>query len=558
MKTVSDQILANLKRVGVRKIFGIPGDTIDTLMESIRKDKEVDFIICRHEANAAFMASGHSRITGELSVVVACQGPGANNLVNGLADAAGDRIPVLAITGQVDSSRIGTGMPQESSQLKLFDDITVFNSEARNVENLMNMLHIGVHSALEKKGVAHISIPSDIMKEKPIDYPSLEEHQGDQSFLQAPENLMEEALERIDKSKKTAILYGAGAKGFEGQVYALSKQLNAPLIYTTRSKELIDNNSPNVIGGIGIMGNHPANKYLHECDLLIILGCNFAFKEFYPNVDMIKVDNNSFRLTAHLQVAYPILSDLGPVLSYWLTHVSPRDSDTFLKSAQKDWIRYIDEFNFKGIPKLRSKYLHPAIVMAHLNEFFQDDAIIVGDSGTTTIWFNNVVQMRPSQRFIWSANLATLGGALGQAIGASFAAPEQPVYVLAGDGGFHMSLPDLITAQMYHRNIVCIILNNSSYGFIEFEERSHDGNVPSGTHFLNPDYAKLAESHGAKGYRVENEESFKEVLQQIESPSGLVVIDCIVDPKAILIPPAVTKEMAGNYIKSEIKSWFNS
>ncbi|MGB0777527.1 MAG: thiamine pyrophosphate-binding protein [Flavobacteriaceae bacterium] len=557
MKTVSDQLLENLKNVGVKRIFGIPGDTIDTLMESIRKDPEVDFIICRHEANAAFMASGESRITGNLSVAVACQGPGANNLVNGLADAAADRVPVLALTGQVDSARIGSGMPQESSQLKLFDDITVFNAEARNVENLMNLLHIAVHMALEHRGVAHISIPSDVMKQAAIKYPELTARHESESRLIPFEGSLKEAIDRIDKSKKPAILFGDGARGCGDQIKELSELLKAPLIHTTRSKDIVDNNYENLIGGIGIMGSHPANHYLHKCDLLIVLGSNFAWKEFYPKTAIIKVDSDAFRLTAHIQVSHPIHGDLKEVLAEFLNQCVEKTSTSFVESARKDWMKYIDDFNFKAIPKLRKKYLHPATIIQELNGHFEKDAIIVGDSGTTTIWFNNVAKICPPQRFIWSANLATLGGALGQAIGASFAQDERPIYVIAGDGGFQMSIPDLITAQMYNRSIVCFVLNNSAYGFIEFEERSHDGNVPSGTRFINPDYAVLAQAHGAEGYRVDSVESLKQTLDDIKGFKGLVVVDCIIDPKAVLIPPAVSPEMAANYVKSEIKSWFN-
>lgn len=555
MRTISDQILNNLKKAGVEYIFGIPGDTIDTLMESIRKDQEVEFIICRHESNAAFMASGMSRISDKLSVVVACQGPGANNLINGLADAHADRLPVLAITGQVESSRIGTGMPQESSQLKLFDDITVFNAEVRNPENLMNLLQIGMHKAISDRGVAHIAIPSDIMKSKPISYDVFKLQPDFKARLSPNVNQLNNMVQAINQSKRPLILFGEGARNSSKQIEDLASRIHAPLVHTTRSKDLIAYDNQNLIGGIGIMGSHVANKYLQETDLLIVCGCNFAWKEFYPKTKIIKIDNDSFRLHAHIEADIPVLADLQLCLESALKKITPKKDSSFVQKAKKDWVKYLDELNFQVLPKL-SKNLHPAQVVSSLNSYLQDDAIIVGDSGTTTIWFNNIATLKPTQRFLWSANLATLGGALGQAMGASFEEPNRPIVLIAGDGGFQMSIADLITAKMYKRPLHCFILNNSTYGFIEFEERSHDGNIPSGTRFLNPDYAALAKSHGAQGFTVRTKNELESVLEEIKEVKDLIIIDCIIDQETFLIPPAIKASMAKNYINSEIKSWF--
>jgi thiamine pyrophosphate-dependent acetolactate synthase large subunit-like protein len=555
--TLSDQLLATLKAVGVRRIYGIPGDTIDTLMESIRIDDEVEFVVCRHEENAAFMASGEARITGGLGVVVACQGPGANNLLNGLADAAGDRIPVLSITGQVDSDRIGSGMPQESSQLKLFEEIALFNAEARSPLNLMEMMHIAINAALTKRGVAHISIPSDVLLHESIHYPMPVPVTSHDANLVPGDAVLDEAAQAINAAKRPAILYGAGARSAAAEVIAMSEKLHAPLLHTTRSKDIIDNNHPNVLGGIGLMGNHPANHAMHEADLLLIVGCNFAWRQFYPaNIPIVKIDHDPEHLATHIPVTHPILGSSKPSVEGLLSRVDANTDDHFMKKSRKPLVKLIDDYTFRAKKTKPGKPVHPAALMAALAEEMDDDAIVCGDSGSTTIWFNNVVRLTPKQRFIWSANLATLGAGMPQAIGASFAAPDRQVIMIGGDGGFQMSLQDLVTAAMYQRPIKCFILNNGCYKFIEFEEASHDGNPASGTELLNPDYAALAESCHCKGISVSDYDELMPAVKEALAHDGPVVVDCHVDPDALMIPPAVTAHMAMNYMKSEIRSWF--
>lgn len=558
-QTVSDELLKHLKYIGVKRIYGIPGDTIDTLMESLRADKDVDFIVCRHEENAAFMASGEARITGKLAVVVACQGPGANHLINGLADAQSDGVPVLAITGQVNSASIGTGMPQESSQLSLLDEVTVFNAEARNVENLLNLLHIAINEAVSKRGVAHISIPSDVMQQHAIDYPlpNLPALLSN-SELQPSNDSILTAAKALNEHKKVAILYGDGARGQAQTLLDLAEKLQAPLIHTTRSKDILPTDNPHVMGGIGIMGGHTANHALQGCDLLLIVGCNYAWKTFYPRAKKIKIDHNPTNLTGHIYIDMPIYGSTKPSLNALLKHTNPKQDDSFLKSAKYSATKYIDQLNFDILASRKNKRLHPAEVVKSISASMSEDAQLFGDSGSTTIWVNNVAQFNGKQRFIWSANLATLGGALPQAIGGILAEPNKQTLVVAGDGGFQMSIADLVTAAMYQLPIKCFILNNSSYWFIENEEATHDGNVAAGTKLLNPDYEKLAEACHCKGLTIRNASELDSKLQEAFNHDGPVVVNCLIDPNIMLIPPALTKDMVKHYLKSEIKSWFTA
>lgn len=230
----------------------------------------------------------------------------------------------------------------------------------------------------------------------------------------------------------------------------------------------------------------------------------------------------------------------------------------FLKSAKYSATKYIDQLNFDILASRKNKRLHPAEVVKSISASMSEDAQLFGDSGSTTIWVNNVAQFNGKQRFIWSANLATLGGALPQAIGGILAEPNKQTLVVAGDGGFQMSIADLVTAAMYQLPIKCFILNNSSYWFIENEEATHDGNVAAGTKLLNPDYEKLAEACHCKGLTIRNASELDSKLQEAFNHDGPVVVNCLIDPNIMLIPPALTKDMVKHYLKSEIKSWFTA
>jgi thiamine pyrophosphate-dependent acetolactate synthase large subunit-like protein len=274
-------------------------------------------------------------------------------------------------------------------------------------------------------------------------------------------------------------------------------------------------------------------------------------------VPIAKIDIDPEHLATHIPVTHPILASARPAVQGLLDRLDDRTDDAFLKKSRKPLVKLIDDYIFQAKATKPGKPVHPAAIMDAIAKTMDDDAIVCGDSGSTTIWFNNTVQITDKQRFIWSANLATLGGGMPQAIGASFAAPDRQVIMIGGDGGFQMSIQDLVTAAMYDRPIKCFVLNNGCYKFIEFEEASHDGNVASGTKFLNPDYAALAEACHCKGISVRNYDDLLPAVEAALAHNGPVVVDCNTDPEALMIPPAVTPHMAANYLKSEIKSWFS-
>ncbi len=552
---VSDQIVEILAKAGVKHIFGIPGDTIDSLMESLRVQHDIQFIIMRHEASGAFAASAQAKLTGNLGVCVACQGPGAVNLLNGLYDAALDKVPVLAITGQVSSEVIGTGVPQEINQLSLFSDVAIFNQEVRSAENFPQVLMLACQAAINHRGVAHISIPSDIMRQTAIKLDPRYQILKFNSKLVPVDTELTTTASILNKAQKVAILYGGGAIEAVNELTEIAKILNAPLVHTTRSKDILDNKHSFYVGGVGIMGSHSGNYAMSECDVLLIVGSSFGFKEFYPQkADIIQIDSNMNRIGAHVPVTQGLLGDAKLTLQQLLPRLTQKGDDSFLTKVQGMKIKSGNHQIYFAKPTEDGKLIHPQALTEKIGELADDDAIFCVGTGSVTVYCNNYLHLNGKQRLLWTWNLASLGWALAASLGCKLAMPHRQVIVPVGDGDFQMLIADLITFVKYRLPVVFIIYNNSKYRFIELEE-SGEGNPAFGTDLLNPDYAKLAVAHGALGISVSNYSQIEPALREAFHCGKPAIIDVAVNPQELFIPPKVTPKMAFSFAESQVKEW---
>jgi len=553
-RTVSDRIVDFLSEQGVRQVFGIPGDTIDSLMESLRKQSRVHFVIMRHEEAGAFAASAQAKLSGNLGVCVGCQGPGAIHLLNGLYDAAMDHVPVLAITGQIPRDQIGTMMPQEINQMRLFEDVAVYNQEVRSPENLEAVLSQAVRQALVRRGVAHLSIPSDVMRlpAPPRSPESRYSHVPARAIVRPPLEDLQRAGEILDRASRVTLLYGEGARRSEATLLALAWRLGAPLVHTTRSKDILPNRHPSVMGGIGLMGSRAANHAIQNSDALLVVGSDFAFREYYPEgVPVIQVEIDPTRIGRRIPVEVGLLGEAREVLPLLLEHLHERTDFSFLERMRKEREKEIAE---RSHPK-KDGLLHPGDLARQIGERAPEDTIYLVDAGTVTVWANNFLDIRGSQRFVWSSNLGSLGFALPAAIGARLAYRDRPVVALTGDGGFGMLLGDLATAVRYHLPLVIIVYNNGSYQFIEYEEEA-EGNPVFGTKLANPDFVALSRSFGGDGTSVRNPEEVPEALEAAFASRIPFVIDAHVNPRELYIPPLLTSRMVLEFARSQIRSYF--
>lgn len=556
-KNISDQIIDFLTTLGIKRIYGIPGDTIDSMMESLRVQSAIEFIIMRHEEAGAFAASAEAKLTGNLAVVAACQGPGAIHLLNGLYDAKLDRVPVLAITGQVDTKLIGTQTVQEVNQLDLFNDCCVFNERVASAAAVPKLLALACEAAIRKRGVAHLAIPSDIMRDKIVDK---REHTLalQASFTVQPDlHDIKVAAEVLNNAKRVTILYGDGARHAVEELEITAKKCQAPLVHTTRSKDILDNKHPHYVGGIGLMGTKTGCTAVYDCDALLIVGSNFAFEEFYPkNTPIIQIELDGSRLGERIPITHGIIGHSRVALSLLNEHLTQKDDMHHLDDMKKLQADVRKIFLKKADPKKNKKVIHPQALTEMISDLADDDAIFCADSGTASLWANSYLHLNGKQRYLWSWNLASLGFALPAALGCQLEEPDKQVIVLAGDGGFEMLIGDLATAIKYQLPIKFIVYNNSRYGFIELEEQITEGNPVFGTKFTNPDFANLAEAYGAEGYRICHYDEMESTLKKAFASDKTCIIDAFINPREFPIPPKISKEAALHFAQSQIKSWF--
>lgn len=555
-KNVSDQVVEILTQIGVKHIFGIPGDTIDSMMESLREQEAIDFIILRHEETGAFAASAQAKLTGELAVCVACQGPGAIHLLNGLYDAALDQVPVLAITGQIDSSLIGTHATQEINQIQLFDEVAIYNQEVRSAANLPEVLALACQNAISKRGVAHISIPSDVMRDKAVKWPKQTTVFNPGFDIEASPSELKKAASLLNDAKKVTILYGDGARKAGNELTRIADRLQAPLVHTTRSKDILDNHHPSYVGGIGLMGSKSGNYAINHCDVLLVVGSSFAFREFYPDdVPIIQIDHDPTRLGLRVPITHGITGDCAITLNDLMPLIKTKTETNFLKTSQEKHQKSLKSLLKQARSSKPGKAIHPQLLTEQIGQQADDNAIFCVGTGSVTIWANNFLHLNGKQRFLWSWNLASLGWALPAAIGCQLREPNRQVIVPVGDGGFEMLVGDFATVVKYNLPIIFIVYNNATYRFIELEEAG-EGNPIFGTQFTNPDFAKLAEAYGALGLRLENSEDINSILTQAFNAHRPVIIDAIIDPNEMFIPPKITRKMAYAFAKSTIRSYF--
>ena len=554
MKTLSDLVVQILMDAGVRRAYGVPGDAIDLILASIHQRDDFDFYLTRHEEGAGFMASGHAKLTGEMAVVLACQGPGAAHLLEAMYDAKMDKVPMLVITGQIESAVIGTSTVQEINQILLFEDATCFNREVRSANNLVDVLQLAIQIARVKRGVAHVSIASDVLRMPKVKYiPNTAVY--DMQYDIVPKDVvLQQAADILNAHKNIAILYGGGCLDAREELINLSEILAAPIVHTIRSKDIIDNNHPNYAGGIGFKGSKNGCDTVKNCDALIVIGCNFGWREFYPeDVPIIQIDNDPERMGIRCRIDVALLGDAQITLAHLAKKLNKKTDTSFLEKAQNAHINAIIALNKKATLKDDSKTISSAVLTHIISNNLSDDAIVTVDAGTSNVWANNWLCLNGRQRFIGSTGLGTLGFAMPAAIGCQIAMPHRQVVAIAGDGGFQMTMGDFSTAVKYQLPITVIIYNNFSYHFIELEQMK-EGVAQCYTKLSNPDYAKLAEAFGGEGFRVTKASEIEGAIQQAFASKRPCIIDVLVDPNELIHPNKLSLSLIANFIEGMIKT----
>lgn len=555
-KTLSDQVVDILIDAGLTHAYGVPGDAMDLILASIHKRDDFKFYLTRHEEGAGFMASAYAKLTGKMGVVLACQGPGAAHMLEAMYDAKLDKVPMLVITGQIESARIGTNTVQEINQLMLFADVAAFNREVRSANNLVDTLQLAIQTALSQRIVAHVSIATDVLREPVVKrMPNTAVYDMPYHIL-PDDSLIEKAAAILNEHENITILYGDGARHATEELLNVAQLLSAPLVHTVRSKDIIDNHHPHYAGGIGMKGSKNGCHFVKDCDALLIVGSSFAWREYYPeHAPIIQIDTNPQRLGIRSSISVGMIGDAGLSLALLSTHLKQKSTSTFLQESQQAHQHAIDALEAHAANYNRH-YISATTLTHVISKHLAQDAIVTLDAGTVSIWANNWLRLNGTQRLIASGELGTLGFGMPAALGCKLEAPQRQVVALCGDGGFQMTLGEFSTAIKYNLPIVVFIFNNHAYRFIELEQMK-EGVAQCYTKLTNPDYAKLAEAFGGVGFTIKNSEELESVVQQALSCGRPCLVDVHVDPDELFVPSTVTLSMAANFVMGMVKTRFS-
>jgi thiamine pyrophosphate-dependent acetolactate synthase large subunit-like protein len=499
------------------------------------------------------MANGAAKLNGDMGVVLAAQGPGAAHMLNAMYDAKMDKVPMLVLTGQIESHVIGTNTVQEINQISLFEDVAEFNREVRSANNLIPVLQLAIQTAMVKKCVAHVSIATDVLREKPQERGNNTAVYDMPFKLQPETRLIQSAADIFNKAKKIAILYGGGAIHAKEELLNTAGLLSAPIVHTVRSKDIIDNNNPHYAGGIGLKGSKNGCKTVADCDALLIVGCSFAWSNFYPkDIPIVQIDINPGRIGVRCPVQVGLLGDAKLTLKALNKNLTQNKHNAYLKDAQKRHRQAIQKLDKKAELKL-NKPIQSALLTSIISDHMADDAIITVDAGTVSVWANNWLRLNGKQRLIGSTELGTLGFGMPAAIGCQIVEPNKQVIALCGDGGFQMTMSDFSTALKYNLPIKIFIFNNFSYHFIELEQM-REGVAQCYTKLHNPDYAMLAKAFGGEGFTIKDPSELEEKVKAALACDKPCIVDVHIQTDELIMPTKLTTEMLFSFIKGAIKT----
>lgn len=539
-QTVAELLVETLADIGVRHVFGIVGDALNPFTDAIRRQTRIEWVGVRHEEGAALAAAGQAKLTGRLGVCCGTTGPGGTHLVAGLYEARKDHAPVLAISGGVPAEKRGTDYLQEDDPVALFGDVAVYSQLVAAAAQAPAVFHQAIAEAYGARGVAHLSISPEVFAAKaPGPVPSIATLRPRPDVAPAPEDIAA-VRARIAAAGTIAIFCGAGCRGAEAELIALSDRLHAPLMHTYRAKDLMAYDDPHWIGGVGLIGGAPGVDALHDADLVLMLGTDYPYSEFLPKTGaVIQIDERAFALGRRTPIALGVVGSVRPALATLLDELPQRSDARFFEKTAKaraKWNLMLDE---KADPARSADKIHPQAVARLISDHADDDAVLVTDTGEVTLWAANWLRQTGRQRCSGSFNNAAVGTGLGIANGIQMLDRARQVILHAGDGGFTMLLGEFMTAVEHKLPIKVVVYDNAGWGLVHLEMERAGNPAASGASFPNPDFAAFARACGAEGFTARDPARLKETIRDFLTAPGPAILHAVVDPAEIPTMPHI-------------------
>ena len=541
---VAEQIVGQLVDAGVHRIYGIVGDSLNPIVDAVRKTGGsqkggIDWIHVRHEEAAAFAASAEAQLTGKLAVCAGSCGPGNLHLINGLYDANRTGAPVLAIASHIPSVQIGSTYFQETHPDRVFEECSVYNELISSAAQSPRTVNSAIRHAVGLRGVAVITLPGDITDLKAVEH--VPTYAPARPATLAPNATdVEEAAALLNKADKVAIFAGAGVEGAHDEVIALADALKAPIGHSLRGKHFIQYDNPFDVGMTGLLGYGAAAEGMNDADVLILLGTDFPYDQFLPDTPTIQVDTHAEKLGRRTDVGLAIHAQVKPFIEALLPHLRAGRSDSFLKAKIKKHSEIMHApvgAYTRNVEKMRP--IHPEYAAHLLNETAAKDAIFTADTGMCNVWTARYIDPLGTRRLIGSLLHGSMANALPMALGAQVAYPDRQVVSVSGDGGLSMLLGELITAKMYDLPVKVVVFNNSTLGMVKLEMLVN-GIPDFQTDVPDTNYAEIARAIGFHAERVEDASRLEGAYREAFAAPGPALVEVITDPNALSLPPAIT------------------
>jgi pyruvate dehydrogenase (quinone) len=545
-QTVAALVAKTLESAGVKRIWGVTGDSLNGLSDSLNKMGTIEWMPTRHEEVAAFAAGAEAQISGELAVCAGSCGPGNLHLINGLFDCHRNRVPVLAIAAHIPSSEIGSGYFQETHPQELFRECSHYCELVSNPEQLPQVLGIAMRKAILNRGVSVVVLPGDVALKLAPEGATANWYPPQLPVVQPQASEMAKLAELLNDSHNITLMCGSGCAGAHAEVVKLAETLKAPVVHALRGKEHVEYDNPYDVGMTGLIGFSSGFHAMMNADTLVLLGTQFPYRAFYPaDAKIIQIDINPGSIGSHSHVDMALIGDIKATLTALLPQLEVKQDRDFLDKALEHYVDARKELDNLATANDKQA-IHPQYVAQQLSRYADDDAIFTCDVGTPTVWAARYLKMNGKRRLIGSFNHGSMANAMPQALGAQSLDKQRQVIAMCGDGGFSMLMGDFLTVAQLKLPVKLVIFNNSVLGFVAMEMKA-GGYLTDGTDLENPNFADIATACGVKGIRVERASDLDAALQEALNHDGPVLVDVITAKDELAMPPQIKMEQAKGF-----------
>jgi len=557
-KKVADLVIESLIAIGVKRVYGISGDSLNAITNSIREhEKDISWVHVRHEETAAFAAGSEAHLTGNLAVCAGSCGPGNTHLVNGLYDCYRNRVPVLAIAAHIPIREIGSTYFQETHPELLFRECSQYCELVSHPDQLPRVLEIAIRTAVSLHGVAIVVLPGDVALQEAASGRPFIPFEQHKAIIRPSKEEIASLAEVLNSAQKVTILGGAGCAGAHSELIQVAGLLKAPIVHAMRGKEFIEYDNPYDVGMTGLLGFSSGYHAMMDSDLLLMLGTDFPYQQFYPpNAYIIQVDIRGEQIGRRTKVDLGLVGDVHETLVAVKPLLKQKSHKGHLKASLDHYKKSRKDLDSYAVGEPGRTPIHPQYVAKIINDVAAHDAIFTCDVGTPTLWAARYLKMNGSRRLLGSFSHGSMANALPQAIGAQEAFPKRQVICLSGDGGFSMLMGDFFSLRQLKLPVKIVVFNNGALSFVELEMKAA-GILTHGTSLIDTDFSKLAEAAGILGFRAERPEQVKPMLNQAIGHDGPALVDVVVNRQELLIPPSINLEQIRGFTLYMIKAVLN-